>query len=189
VPPVIRGAGGDRSAVTGGTRVLSDHLIVRVTAAPGEGFIDRMIALVEGANRQKTPNEIALTVLLAAMTLVLLLAVATSLPFAGFVGERMGTTGTVGLATLVALLVCLIPTTIGGLLPAIGIAGIDRLHRANVISQQGIGERLRGVPIGPRQAQEALPIDRCPNARMPHFYCGHQFLQRLWTCGLGHRFA
>jgi len=135
--PVIRAAGGDRSAVTGGTRVLSDHLIIRITAALGSGFIDRMIALVEGAKRQKTPNEIALTILLAGMTLVLLLAVATIPAFAGFVSERIGSSGVVGLATLVSLLVCLIPTTIGGLLPAIGIAGIDRLHRANVIARSG----------------------------------------------------
>ncbi len=174
--PVIRGAGGDRSAVTGGTRVLSDHLIVRVTAAPGDGFIDRMIALIEGSNRQKTPNEIALTILLAAMTLVLLLAVATVLPFAGFVGERMGTIvpggaldGSVGLATLVALLVCLIPTTIGGLLPAIGIAGIDRLHRANVIARSGRAVEAAGdvgvllldktgtITLGNRQAAAFIP--------------------------------
>jgi K+-transporting ATPase ATPase B chain len=167
--PVIRGAGGDRSAVTGGTRVLSDHLIIRITAAPGEGFIDRMIALVEGANRQKTPNEVALTILLAAMTLVLLLAVVTILPFAACVGERMGSTGTVGLATLVALLICLIPTTIGGLLPAIGIAGIDRLHRANVIARSGRAVEAAGdvgvllldktgtITLGNRQAAAFVP--------------------------------
>jgi K+-transporting ATPase ATPase B chain len=167
--PVIRGAGGDRSAVTGGTRVISDHLIIRITAAPGDGFIDRMIALVEGANRQKTPNEIALTILLAGMTLVLLLAVVTILPFAACVGERMGTPGTVGLATLVALLVCLIPTTIGGLLPAIGIAGIDRLHRANVIARSGRAVEAAGdvgvllldktgtITLGNRQASAFIP--------------------------------
>ncbi len=135
--PVIRAAGGDRSAVTGGTRLLSDTLVIRITAAPGDGFIDRMIALVEGAKRRKTPNEIALTILLSAMTLVLLLAVGTLPFFADFVGTRIGADGRIGLATLVALLVCLIPTTIGGLLPAIGIAGIDRLHRANVIARSG----------------------------------------------------
>jgi K+-transporting ATPase ATPase B chain len=167
--PVIRASGGDRSAVTGGTRVLSDHLVIRITAAPGDGFIDRMIALVEGASRQKTPNEIALTILLAALTLVLLLSVATILPFAGFVGERIGATGTVGLATLVALLVCLIPTTIGGLLPAIGIAGIDRLHRANVIARSGRAVEAAGdvgvllldktgtITLGNRQASAFLP--------------------------------
>ena len=159
----------DESAVTGGTRVLSDHLMVRITAAPGDGFIDRMIALVEGANRQKTPNEIALTILLAAMTLVLLLAVITILPFSAFVGERMGSTGTVGLATLVALLICLIPTTIGGLLPAIGIAGIDRLHRANVIARSGRAVEAAGdvgvllldktgtITLGNRQAAAFVP--------------------------------
>jgi K+-transporting ATPase ATPase B chain len=167
--PVIRAAGGDRSAVTGGTRVLSDHLIIRITAAPGEGFIDRMIALVEGANRQKTPNEVALTILLAAMTLVLLLAVVTILPFAACVGERLGGTGTVGLATLVALLICLIPTTIGGLLSAIGIAGIDRLHRANVIARSGRAVEAAGdvdvllldktgtITLGNRQAAAFIP--------------------------------
>ncbi len=167
--PVIRASGGDRSAVTGGTRVLSDHLIIRITAASGDGFIDRMIALVEGAQRQKTPNEIALTILLAAMTLVLLLAVVTLAPLAAFVGERMGTPGTVGLATLVALLVCLIPTTIGGLLPAIGIAGIDRLHRANVIARSGRAVEAAGdvgvllldktgtITLGNRQAAAFLP--------------------------------
>ena len=167
--PVIRAAGGDRSAVTGGTRVLSDHLVIRITAAPGDGFIDRMIALVEGASRQKTPNEIALTVLLAAMTLVLLLSVATILPFAGFVGERLGTSGTISLATLTALLICLIPTTIGGLLPAIGIAGIDRLHRANVIARSGRAVEAAGdvgvllldktgtITLGNRQAAAFVP--------------------------------
>ena len=167
--PVIRASGGDRSAVTGGTRVLSDHLIIRITAAPGDGFIDRMIALVEGAKRQKTPNEIALTILLAAMTLVLLLAVVTLGPYAAFVGERTGTSGTIGLATLVALLVCLIPTTIGGLLPAIGIAGIDRLHRANVIARSGRAVEAAGdvgvllldktgtITLGNRQASAFLP--------------------------------
>jgi K+-transporting ATPase ATPase B chain len=167
--PVIRAAGGDRSAVTGGTRVLSDTLVIRITAAPGDGFIDRMIALVEGANRQKTPNEIALTILLAAMTLVLLLAVVTLPPFAAFVGERMGTSGAIGLATLVALLVCLIPTTIGGLLPAIGIAGIDRLHRANVIARSGRAVEAAGdvgvllldktgtITLGNRQAAAFIP--------------------------------
>ena len=167
--PVIRAAGGDRSAVTGGTRVLSDQLVIRITAATGDGFIDRMIALVEGASRQKTPNEIALTVLLAAMTLILLLSVATILPFAAFVGERMGTSGTISLATLVALLICLIPTTIGGLLPAIGIAGIDRLHRANVIARSGRAVEAAGdvgvllldktgtITLGNRQASAFVP--------------------------------
>jgi K+-transporting ATPase ATPase B chain len=119
--PVIREAGGDRSAVTGGTRVLSDEIKIRITANPGEGFLDRMISLVEGAKRQKTPNEIALTILLAALTVVFLLAVVTLKPYGIYAGVSFTN------AVLVALLVCLIPTTIGGLLSAIGIAGMDRL--------------------------------------------------------------
>ena len=115
--PVIREAGGDRSAVTGGTRVLSDRIVVRITARPGETFLDRMIALVEGANRQKTPNEIALNTLLAVLTLIFLLATVTLQPFAAFAGAEQK------IVVLVALLVCLIPTTIGALLSAIGIAG------------------------------------------------------------------
>src|SRR5208282_1952126 len=119
--PVIREAGGDRSAVTGGTRVLSDEIKIRITANPGEGFLDRMISLVEGASRQKTPNEIALTILLAALTVVFLLAVITLKPFGIYSGVNFSD------VVLIALLVCLIPTTIGGLLSAIGIAGMDRL--------------------------------------------------------------
>src|SRR5204863_5013590 len=119
--PVIRESGGDRSAVTGGTRVLSDEIVVKVTARPGETFLDRMIALVEGASRQKTPNEIALSILLSGLTLVFLLATATLRPFALYAGGKAST------AVLIALLVCLIPTTIGGLLSAIGIAGMDRV--------------------------------------------------------------
>ncbi|HVZ35074.1 MAG TPA: potassium-transporting ATPase subunit B, partial [Polyangiaceae bacterium] len=122
--PVIRESGGDRSAVTGGTKVLSDRIIVRVTQDPGHSFLDRMISLVEGAKRQKTPNEIALSILLAGLTLIFLFATVTLLPFAKYAA---GTTGNVPTVTvLVALLVCLIPTTIGGLLSAIGIAGMDR---------------------------------------------------------------
>ena len=121
--PVIRESGGDRSAVTGGTRVLSDWLVVRVTAGMGEGFIERMIALVESAQRQKTPNEIALTALLSVLTLVFLLVCVTLIPFAKFLGSPLD------IATVIALLVCLIPTTIGALLSAIGIAGMDRLIR------------------------------------------------------------
>src|ERR1700743_952195 len=119
--PVIRESGGDRSAVTGGTRVLSDRIVVRITSQPGETFIDRMIALVEGANRQKTPNEIALTILLAALTIVFLPVVVVLQPFGHYSGA------TVSIVILVSLLVCLIPTTIGALLSAIGIAGMDRL--------------------------------------------------------------
>ena len=129
--PVIRESGGDRSAVTGGTRVLSDQIVVRITAKPGETFLDRMIALVEGANRQKTPNEIALNILLAGLTLIFLLAVVTLQPFAIYSG------GEQSLIVLLALLVCLIPTTIGGLLSAIGIAGMDRLVQRNVLAMSG----------------------------------------------------
>ncbi|MBS1942602.1 MAG: potassium-transporting ATPase subunit KdpB [Bacteroidetes bacterium] len=129
--PVIREAGGDRSSVTGGTRVLSDRIVVEVTAEPGGSFLDRMIALVEGANRQKTPNEIALTILLAGFTLVFLIVCITLPPFAGYAGANLS------IAALIALFVCLIPTTIGGLLSAIGIAGMDRALRANVISKSG----------------------------------------------------
>src|SRR5919108_1573056 len=119
--PVIRESGGDRSAVTGGTRVLSDHIVVRIATNPGESFLDRMIALVEGASRQKTPNEIALDILLAGLTLVFLIAVVSLQPFADYSNI------TISVTVIVALLVCLIPTTIGGLLSAIGIAGMDRL--------------------------------------------------------------
>jgi K+-transporting ATPase ATPase B chain len=129
--PVIREAGGDRSAVTGGTRVLSDRIVVRITARPGDTFLDRMIALVEGASRQKTPNEIALNILLASLTIVFLLAVVTLQPFAVYAGAEQS------LVVLTALLVCLIPTTIGALLPAIGIAGMDRLVRRNVLATSG----------------------------------------------------
>jgi K+-transporting ATPase ATPase B chain len=129
--PVIRESGGDRSAVTGGTRVLSDFLLVRITVNPGESFLDRMIALVEGAARQKTPNEIALSIVLSGLTIVFLLAVATLAPMAEYAGSP------VPVVTLIALLVCLIPTTIGGLLSAIGIAGMDRLIQQNVIAVSG----------------------------------------------------
>ena len=129
--PVIRESGGDRSAVTGGTRVLSDEIVVRITARPGETFLDRMIALVEGADRQKTPNEIALSILLAGLTIIFLLAVVTLQPFAIYSGAEQS------IIVLVALLVCLIPTTIGGLLSAIGIAGMDRLVQRNVLAMSG----------------------------------------------------
>src|SRR4029078_5796582 len=129
--PVIRESGGDRSAVTGGTRVLSDWLVVRVTANPGETFLDRMIAMVEGAKRQKTPNEIALNILLAALTVIFLLATVTLLPFSLYSVQSAGQGAPVTVTVLVALLVCLIPTTNGGLLSAIGIAGMDRMIQAN----------------------------------------------------------
>jgi K+-transporting ATPase ATPase B chain len=135
--PVLREAGGDFSSVTGGTRVLSDWLIVRVTSREGEGFLDRMIAMVEGAKRARTPNEIALSILLAFMTIVFLLATATLAPFSQFAVAAAGKGSVVTLTVLVALLVCLIPTTIGALLSAIGIAGMDRMVRANVIATSG----------------------------------------------------
>ena len=162
--PVIRESGGDRSAVTGGTRVISDWLVVRITASPGETFIDRMIALVEGAERQKTPNEIALTILLAGLTLVFLFAVVTLHPFAIYSGAP------VSAPVLVALLVCLIPTTIGGLLSAIGIAGMDRLVQHNVLAMSGRAVEAAGdintllldktgtITLGNRQAAEFLPV-------------------------------
>jgi potassium-transporting ATPase ATP-binding subunit len=168
--PVIRESGGDRSSVTGGTKVLSDWLVIRVTAQPGESFLDRMISLVEGARRQKTPNEIALTILLAAMTIVFLLATATLLPFSLF-SAGPGRGAPVTLTTLVALLVCLIPTTIGGLLSAIGIAGMDRMLQANVLAMSGRAVEAAGdvdvllldktgtITLGNRQATEFLPAE------------------------------
>jgi K+-transporting ATPase ATPase B chain len=135
--PVIRESGGDFSAVTGGTRVLSDWLVVRIAVNPGESFLDRMIAMVEGAKRQKTPNEIALTILLVALTLVFLVVTVTLLPFSIFSVEAAGAGTVVSITALVSLLVCLIPTTIGGLLSAIGVAGMSRLMQANVIATSG----------------------------------------------------
>jgi K+-transporting ATPase ATPase B chain len=170
--PVIRESGGDRSSVTGGTKVLSDWLVIRVTAQPGESFLDRMIAMVEGAARKKTPNEIALTILLAAMTIIFLLATATLLPFSLFsVGAGGGKGEPVTLTTLVALLVCLIPTTIGGLLSAIGIAGMDRMLQANVLAMSGRAVEAAGdvdvllldktgtITLGNRQATEFLTAE------------------------------
>ncbi|MBX7187626.1 MAG: potassium-transporting ATPase subunit KdpB [Vicinamibacteria bacterium] len=167
--PVIRESGGDRSAVTGGTRVLSDWLVVRITTNPGEAFLDRMIALVEGAKRQKTPNEIALNILLAFMTIVFLLAVVTLLPFSLFAVHAAGQGQPVTVTVLIALLVCLIPTTIGGLLSAIGISGMDRLIRANVIATSGRAVEAAGdvdvllldktgtITLGNRLATSFLP--------------------------------
>ncbi len=161
--PVIREAGGDRSAVTGGTRVLSDEIKIRITANPGEGFLDRMISLVEGAKRRKTPNEIALTILLAALTVVFLLAVVTLKPYGAYAGMSFSN------AVLVALLVCLIPTTIGGLLSAIGIAGMDRLLQKNVLALSGRAVEAAGdvdvllldktgtITLGNRQATAFIP--------------------------------
>jgi len=165
--PVIRGAGGDFSSVTGGTRVLSDWLVVRIGADPGEGFLDRMISMVEGARRRKTPNELALTIVLAGLTLVLLVAVATLVPFSLYAAGADG--GAVSLAALIALLVCLIPTTIGGLLSAIGVAGMSRMMRANVIATSGRAIEAAGdvdvllldktgtITYGNRQAAAFLP--------------------------------
>jgi K+-transporting ATPase ATPase B chain len=167
--PVIRESGGDRSSVTGGTQVLSDWLIVRVTANPGEAFLDRMIALVEGAKRQKTPNEIALDILLATLTIVFLLATATLLPFSLFSVQAAAQGSPVTVTVLVALLVCLIPTTIGALLSAIGIAGMDRMIQANVIAMSGRAVEAAGdvdvllldktgtITLGNRQATAFIP--------------------------------
>ncbi|MGX1481570.1 K+-transporting ATPase ATPase B chain [Streptomyces griseus] len=162
--PVIRESGGDRSAVTGGTKVLSDRIVVRITTEPGRTFIDRMIALVEGAARQKTPNEIALNILLASLTIVFLLAVVTLQPFAVYAGARQS------LIVLTALLVCLIPTTIGALLSAIGIAGMDRLVQRNVLALSGRAVEAAGdvstllldktgtITLGNRQAAAFVPV-------------------------------
>ncbi|CDR12645.1 potassium-transporting ATPase subunit KdpB [Streptomyces iranensis] len=162
--PVIRESGGDRSAVTGGTKVLSDRIVIRITTKPGETFIDRMINLVEGAARQKTPNEIALNILLASLTIVFLLACATLPPFADYAGTHLT------MVVLVALLVCLIPTTIGALLSAIGIAGMDRLVQRNVLAMSGRAVEAAGdvstllldktgtITLGNRQAAEFMPV-------------------------------
>jgi K+-transporting ATPase ATPase B chain len=162
--PVIREAGGDRSAVTGGTRVLSDRIVVEITQRPGESFLDRMIALVEGASRRKTPNEVALGILLAGLTLIFLVVVVTLRPFADYAGT------TTSLATLISLLVALIPTTIGALLSAIGIAGMDRLVRRNVLAMSGRAVEASGdvdvllldktgtITLGNRQASELVPM-------------------------------
>ncbi|MFF3781179.1 potassium-transporting ATPase subunit KdpB [Streptomyces sp. NPDC001933] len=170
--PVIRESGGDRSAVTGGTKVLSDRIVVKITTKPGETFIDRMIALVEGAARQKTPNEIALNILLASLTIVFLLAVVTLQPFAIYAGQRQS------MIVLTALLVCLIPTTIGALLSAIGIAGMDRLVQRNVLAMSGRAVEAAGdvstllldktgtITLGNRQAAEFVPVKGTTEAEL-----------------------
>ena len=162
--PVIREAGGDKSSVTGGTKILSDRILVKVTAQPGESFLDKMIALVEGSSRQKTPNEIALTILLAGFTLVFVIVCATLKPFADYIGAN------ITIAAFLSLFVCLIPTTIGGLLSAIGIAGMDRALRANVITKSGKAVETAGdidtllldktgtITIGNRKATRFYPI-------------------------------
>ncbi|MEU3485871.1 potassium-transporting ATPase subunit KdpB [Streptomyces massasporeus] len=170
--PVIRESGGDRSAVTGGTKVLSDRIVIRITTKPGETFIDRMIGLVEGAARQKTPNEIALNILLASLTIVFLLACATLPPLAHYAGTRLTT------VVLVALLVCLIPTTIGALLSAIGIAGMDRLVQRNVLAMSGRAVEAAGdvstllldktgtITLGNRQAAAFVPVNGVTEAEL-----------------------
>jgi K+-transporting ATPase ATPase B chain len=168
--PVIRESGGDFSSVTGGTRVLSDWLVVRITVNPGETFLDRMISMVESAKRQKTPNEIALTILLVALTLVFLLATVTLLPFSLYSVESAGAGKPISITVLVALLVCLIPTTIGGLLSAIGVAGIGRMMQKNVIATSGRAVEAAGdvdvllldktgtITLGNRQASAFIPV-------------------------------
>ncbi len=170
--PVIRESGGDRSAVTGGTKVLSDRIVVKITTKPGETFIDRMIALVEGAARQKTPNEIALNILLASLTIVFLLAVVTLQPFAIYADAKQS------MIVLTALLVCLIPTTIGALLSAIGIAGMDRLVQRNVLAMSGRAVEAAGdvstllldktgtITLGNRQAAEFVPVKGTTEAEL-----------------------
>ena len=169
--PVIRESGGDRSAVTGGTKVLSDHIKIRITSNPGETFLDRMIALVEGAVRQKTPNEIALNILIAGLTLIFVLAVATLPPYAKYAIQAVGSGSAPTVAVLVSLLVCLIPTTIGGLLSAIGIAGMDRVMQHNVLAMSGKAVEASGdvntllldktgtITLGNRQAVEFITVD------------------------------
>jgi potassium-transporting ATPase ATP-binding subunit len=170
--PVVRESGGDRSAVTGGTRVLSDRIVVEITQEPGQSFLDRMIALVEGASRRKTPNEIALNILLAGLTLIFLIVVATLRPFGLFAGTAISDT------TLISLLVALIPTTIGALLSAIGIAGMDRLVRRNVLALSGRAVEASGdvdvllldktgtITIGNRLASEFIPMPGVPEAEL-----------------------
>ena len=176
--PVIRESGGDRSAVTGGTRVLSDSVRVKITSNPGETFLDRMIALVEGAQRQKTPNEIALNILIAGLTLIFLLAVISLQPFASYSVTSAGAGAVPSVAVLVALLVCLIPTTIGGLLSAIGIAGMDRVMQHNVLAMSGRAVEASGdvntllldktgtITMGNRQAVEFLPAQGVPEPEL-----------------------
>ena len=176
--PVIRESGGDRSAVTGGTKVLSDWIKIRITSNPGETFLDRMIALVEGAERQKTPNEIALNILIAGLTLIFLLAVVTLYPFALYSVRSAGAGEVPSVAVLVSLLVCLIPTTIGGLLSAIGIAGMDRVMQDNVLAMSGKAVEASGdvntllldktgtITLGNRQAVEFIPAEGVESAEL-----------------------
>ncbi|MCX7772697.1 MAG: potassium-transporting ATPase subunit KdpB [Clostridia bacterium] len=168
--PVIRESGGDRSAVTGGTSIISDWLVIRITAEAGESFLDKMIAMVEGAARKKTPNEVALQILLVTLTIIFLVVTATLLPFSGFVGKEVGSGTAVSLTNIVALLVCLAPTTIGALLSSIGIAGMSRLNQANVLAMSGRAIEAAGdvdvllldktgtITLGNRQASEFIPV-------------------------------
>ncbi|MCX7615530.1 MAG: HAD-IC family P-type ATPase, partial [Clostridiales bacterium] len=168
--PVIRESGGDRSAVTGGTTLVSDWLVIRVTAEPGESFLDKMIAMVEGASRKKTPNEIALQILLVTLTIVFLVVTATLLPFSDFASKQAGMGSAISITNVIALLVCLAPTTIGALLSSIGIAGMSRLNQANVLAMSGRAIEAAGdvdvllldktgtITLGNRQASEFIPI-------------------------------
>ena len=179
--PVIRESGGDFSSVTGGTRVLSDWLVVRITTNPGESFLDKMISMVESAKRQKTPNEIALTILLVALTLVFLMATVTLLPFSLYSVETAGSGKVISVTVLVALLVCLIPTTIGGLLSAIGVAGIGRMMQKNVIATSGRAVEAAGdidvllldktgtITLGNRQASIFFPANNISHEELAHF--------------------
>ncbi|QOX63372.1 potassium-transporting ATPase subunit KdpB [Anoxybacterium hadale] len=169
--PVIRESGGDRSAVTGGTTLVSDWLVIRITAEAGESFLDKMIAMVEGASRKKTPNEIALQILLVALTIIFLVVTATLLPFSSFVSKQMGAGAAISVTNVIALLVCLAPTTIGALLSSIGIAGMSRLNQANVLAMSGRAIEAAGdvdvllldktgtITLGNRQASEFIPLD------------------------------
>ncbi|PGY06354.1 potassium-transporting ATPase subunit KdpB [Bacillus sp. AFS031507] len=168
--PVIRESGGDRSAVTGGTTVVSDWLIIQVTAEPGESFLDKMIAMVEGASRKKTPNEVALQILLVTLTIIFLVVTATLLPFSNFVSKLAGSGTAISITNVIALLVCLAPTTIGALLSSIGIAGMSRLNQANVLAMSGRAIEAAGdvdillldktgtITLGNRQASEFIPV-------------------------------
>ncbi len=168
--PVIRESGGDRSAVTGGTTLVSDWLIIRVTAEPGESFLDKMIAMVEGASRKKTPNEIALQILLVTLTIIFLVVTATLLPFSAFASKQAGAGSAISITNVIALFICLAPTTIGALLSSIGIAGMSRLNQANVLAMSGRAIEAAGdvdvllldktgtITLGNRQASEFIPL-------------------------------
>ncbi|ERK28245.1 potassium-transporting ATPase subunit KdpB [Clostridium intestinale] len=176
--PVIRESGGDRSAVTGGTTLVSDWLVIRITAEPGQGFLDKMIAMVEGASRKKTPNEIALQILLVTLTIIFLVVTATLLPFSSFSSKQAGAGEAISITNIIALLVCLAPTTIGALLSSIGIAGMSRLNQANVLAMSGRAIEAAGdvdvllldktgtITLGNRQASEFLPVQGVTEAEL-----------------------